>query len=194
MSRRKSYSLAFKLKLLQEVENTSTRKVSTNYKISRRVLRAWLRQKTKIKDTMYRTRRRVERPRVSPFDSLEGELYAWITERRSAGQVVDGNGIREQARQIAIRMEIRNFKCSAGWFWRFLKRMKLRLRRVTTSGRELPKNGKDTVLEFISTCSNHIVNNQVPLSEIYNMDQTSVYLDSFCKQKNFIIRNFLKLF
>ena len=186
MKYRKSFSLAFKLKILHELETKSYRQVSKAFKISRSILRNWCRNKEKIQNTMYRTRRRVERPRISPFESMEVELHRWIMERRNAGQIVDGNIIRQEARNLATRMEISNFNCSGGWFWRFLKRKKLRLRRVTTIGRELPTNGKETVLQFMSACNNHIGNNQVPLNEIYNMDQTTVYLDSFCRQKQFI--------
>ena len=130
---------------------------------------------------MYRTRRRVERKQVSPFEALENEFYQWIMDRRNAAQVVDGHAIRERAIEIAASRNIGDFKCSGGWFWRFRRRTKLRLRRITTSGRDLPKNAKDIVHEFLGACSNHIVNNGVSSGEIYNMDQTSVYLDSFCE-------------
>lgn len=60
------------------------------------MLRGWIGQKEKIKDTTYKTRRRVERTRVSPFPALGTEFYQWIMERWNAAQIVDGHAIRQR--------------------------------------------------------------------------------------------------
>lgn len=180
--RRKCYNLAFKLKLINLVQNSTLYRVLQDYKVSTKMLRSWCRQKEKIKQTMYRTSRgRVQRRHVPPFNDLEDELYKWIVDRRLLGHIVDGNAIRSKAREIATRTNIGNFKCSSGWLVRFLRRKKLRFRRVTSSGRELPKNANETISTFINLCSNHVVSNRVARASIYNFDETVVYLDSFCK-------------
>lgn len=182
--RRKAYNLAFKLKLISLVEKSTLYRVSKDYKVPTKMLRSWLRQKALIKQTMYRTARgRVQRRHEPPFKELEEELLKWITEQREEGHIVDGHAIRSKAREIATTNGIDSFKCSSGWLVRFLRRGKLRFRRITTSGRELPRDAKDTISTFISICSNHMVSNRVQRSAVYNFDETVVYLDSFCKYK-----------
>jgi hypothetical protein len=42
------------------------------------------------------------------------------------------------------------FKASNGWLFNFLRRNRFVLRRITTTGRELPENAIDTILSFIA--------------------------------------------
>ena len=44
------------------------------------------------------------------------------------------------------------FSCSNGWFKGFLIRHNLVLRRITTAGRELPKNTKASIAIFFGKC------------------------------------------
>ena len=50
------------------------------------------------------------------------------------------------------------------------------LRRVTSSGRDLPVNCAQNIKEFHDKCRQ--IRIEVPRSALYSMDQTSVYLDS----------------
>jgi hypothetical protein len=43
-----------------------------------------------------------------------------------------------------------------GWLYRFLNRSGLTLRRVSTAGRELPTDAKDSIENFILECKGHI--------------------------------------
>jgi hypothetical protein len=69
------------------------------------------------------------------------------------------------------------------------------VRRITTSGRDLPKNSKAIIDEFISACANQIRKYKLDRNCLANMDETSVNLDSFCKIFNKlhsqILRNYL---
>ena len=161
------------------VEKSNCYRVPKEFKVPSKMLRNWCRQKETIKQTMYRTARgRVQRKCVAPFAQLEEELYQWVMDNRDEGHIVDGHAIKSQARAIAARDKIDHFRCSSGWLVRFLRRNKLRFRRITSSGRELPKNATETITTFISSCSNQVINN-VDRSAIFNFDETCVYLDSF---------------
>ena len=59
----------------------------------------------------------------------------------------------------------------------FLKE-NLGLRRVTTSGRVLPANTKTTINNFIANCASEIQTRQLSRKSIFNMDETTIYLDS----------------
>ena len=57
-----------------------------------------------------------------------------------------------------------------------LKRKHLSLRRITTSGRDLPTNVQNIVDSFLSFCHANFLNINRDL--LCNMDETSIYLDS----------------
>ena len=61
----------------------------------------------------------------------------------------------------------------AGW----LRRHNKALRRVTTTGRELPSNSKLILESFFLNCVEILRKYNFDRSKIYNMDETSIYLD-----------------
>jgi len=76
-------------------------------------------------------------------------------------------------------MGISSFRCSDGWLNRFFKRNKLSLRRITTSGRDLPSDSEELIKSFIDGCCFQILRNNIASNKIVNMDEASIYLDSF---------------
>ena len=73
---------------------------------------------------------------------MENELFAWIMERRAAGLCVStGLCVSGMIRAEALRiLPNGTFSASNGWLDRFMKRKRLTIRRITTSGRELPRD------------------------------------------------------
>ncbi len=69
------------------------------------------------------------------------------------------------------------FKGSTGWFINFCNRKDLVLRRITTKGRELPKNTLTIIRQFFEECQNIIIKPNLTNEFIINMDETSIYLD-----------------
>jgi len=65
------------------------------------------------------------------YPQLEEDLYNWILEKRDLGMSVTGGIIRFEALKLA---NTRTFAASNGWITRFLRRRKLVVRRITTSG------------------------------------------------------------
>jgi hypothetical protein len=59
-----------------------------------------------------------------------------------------------------------------------LNRSGLTLRRVSTAGRELPTDAKDSIENFIRECKGHIQATNAILCSVINMDETCVYLDA----------------
>ena len=49
------------------------------------------------------------------------------------------------------------FKASVGWLLNFFKRNKWVLRRITTSGRDLPDNSIETILNFLVEMKQHFI-------------------------------------
>ncbi|CAF0720027.1 unnamed protein product [Brachionus calyciflorus] len=170
------YNLAFKQKVIKFAESTSKNKASKAFKVSRKQIIKWIAKKQKIFDSPGRlTRARVRRDDTAMYPDLENELKAWILKQRLLGYVVDGKSIKKQALEISTRDHL-NFSASNGWFSRFLKRSNFVLRRITTSGKDLPSNCRDVVFDFINKCRHEL--NNVPRASIINFDETSIYIDS----------------
>jgi hypothetical protein len=72
------------------------------------------------------------------------------------------------------------FLASNGWFFNFLKRHNLSLRRTTTSGRDLPANCLQTIAEFLEECEREL--RDIDHGAILNMDETAIYQDAPGKQ------------
>jgi hypothetical protein len=66
---------------------------------------------------------------------------------------------------------------SYGWFRRFLLRKKLVLRRLSGSGRELPKDASSICTEYLNSINKTINEAKYENTAIISFDETSIYLD-----------------
>lgn len=95
---------------------------------------------------------------------------------RSLGSPVSAKSIKLKSKEIALDLNVTGFKASDGWFRRFLRRSNYCFRRVSSTGRGLSKNAGKTCEDFINKCSETLL--LEPKKSIFNMDETSIYLDS----------------
>ena len=75
---------------------------------------------------------------------LEKELYEFVLETRKKGGCVGQKILKSKALELAKKKNIEKFSVSVGWLFKFLQRKKLSLRRITSTGRNLPSNFKVT--------------------------------------------------
>jgi hypothetical protein len=75
------------------------------------------------------------------------------------------------------KLESSEFKASGGWLRNFLKRKNLVLRRITTTGRDLPTNTLQTVKEFINKYSE--LNTENPYRNIKSIFPYRFYISSY---------------
>ena len=121
----------------------------------RKKLRNWWNQRDKIADCHQKSKRfRLSCSDRSFFPEMEMELSLWIERKRSESCCVSGFVIRVKAIEIMQEYCERNrmpcnFKASIGWLFNFLRRNKFVLRRITTTGRDLPENSIDTIWKFL---------------------------------------------
>jgi transposase-like protein len=178
---RKSYKIAFKIRVIKEVKKyRSIRKIARKYKINRKTVRDWMRNKRAIlASTFKRTSSYLKKPTSGNYPALESQLYRYFTISRDRGACLNSTDLKAEAKRLAAKSNV-EFKCSNGWFENFLKRKDLVIRRVSSSGRVLPQNNINNIKEFIKTANNECVNKHK--SAIFNLDQTSIYLDMPRKQ------------
>ncbi len=106
--RRKSYVITLKVKIIQYAEAHGITRASNRFKIDRKTIRGWLKNKNKIFSLSRRSiRRRCQRKCRCKWPALEDDLYDWILEMRAAGQCVTGNMVKDRALQMAGNVEFR---------------------------------------------------------------------------------------
>ena len=130
--------------------------------IDRKTLKNWWKNrdndKTRHKQKRFRVDNLVQK---GQYSEMEQELNSWIENGRAKGACLSGFAIRVKALEI-MREQCRRdnkplvFKASAGWLFNFLKRNKWVLRRITTSGRDLPDNSIETILNFLNQLLNFL--------------------------------------
>ena len=69
------------------------------------------------------------------------------------------------------------FQASDGWLTGWLNRHNKTLRRVTTTGRDLPVNCNQIIAEFLNKAAEVFRKHHFDTKKILNMDETSIYLD-----------------
>ena len=85
------------------------------------------------------------------------------------------------------------FFASDGWLRGFLQRKDYTLRRITTTGRDLPSDFLETIEKFHKECEfNFIDDDEFDPNALINMDETSIYIDkpsnySYAKKVNKIL-------
>jgi transposase-like protein len=108
---KRKFSISFKLKCVNEIENSSIRTISKRYEISRNVLRKWTRNRglyAQVKKQYWRNN--ISSARQAHFPELERLLHSDIQDARSKGATIGQQFIRMRAMEIAIRLGIIHFR------------------------------------------------------------------------------------
>lgn len=187
-SERRHFSVMFKLKVIKHFEESgSITATAKAFNVDRKSVRSWSKDKESLNSI---SNRRVRCGRTTAISKckwpiLEEKLTRWIEDRRKTGACLSSKSIIAKAHQLQIEDNSleRDFRGSTGWFRRFIKRNNFSLRRISTSGRNLPENCVQIINQFLSSCSPRILG---PKSGIFNMDETSIYLDSPSKQSQLV--------
>jgi hypothetical protein len=171
--------MAFKIHVVQYALRSSIRATARHFGLDRRVVRSWVRnQGTYQEQDHLHTRYRVTRADLSQYPTMENELFAWIMDQRSLGLCVTTGMIRTQALRILNDI---NFSASNGWLSRFMKRKRLTIRRITTSGRELPRDAPIKINEYLGDCEPYM-QMDFDRDSLLNADETSIYIDPPTRQ------------
>jgi hypothetical protein len=201
MSKRKYTQISLKekekiIEIMLKPENTNEKTGAPNfYKLSkpieeegvghsRQKLQKWWKNRDKIRSSVNKHKRKRTKSVYSAYHSeMETKLKDWIIQQRALGVCVSGFVIRVKALELerAICEQMNKqclFKASNGWLFNFLRRNRFVLRRITTTGRELPENAIDTILSFIADMEKTFGGQvDIDFDSIINMDESSIYID-----------------
>ncbi|CAF1107941.1 unnamed protein product [Brachionus calyciflorus] len=180
------FNLEFNLKVITFHSNgNSINKCAQHFEIDRRIVSRWIRNQERIKGMKLKrsTFRCKSVNDLASYPFMENQLIEWIKEKRETGACISGLTIKQKAIELynSIYMNINEasveFKANNGWLLNFCKRKKLVVRRITTSGRDLPSNTITIIKNFFNTYQNIVNKSNFSKEKVINMDETCIYLD-----------------
>ena len=171
---RKCYSLDFKLKVIEEAENSSSPKkdLCAKFSISPSTLSTFLKNKEKIRANrdagLFSGKRK--KMRSSRNKAVEKALFLWIKQVRTKSVPLSGPVIKEKANLLAREMGV-DFVASNGWFYRFKTRRGLTFKCISGEAAsvtpEMLNDWKKKKLPSILS--------RYDASDIYNVDESGLF-------------------
>src|SRR5271155_3834512 len=129
---KRSYTIIFKLDVISYTEKTSNRRASIYYKVDRKRVQEWRKQKESFetikndKDLITNQIRVLNgRGRKAALPMLEKELLEYIKRRREEKGTVTTSMIIKKAKDLGKDQDLKGIKFSRGWAERFKQRHKL---------------------------------------------------------------------
>ena len=182
MATRKSYTILFKLKVLKYAADHTTYAAAKVYQVTEKMIRYWRTLKPRYVQADKKNSRCKLKYRISNTNhraTLDELLMNWINRLRERDMTISGSDIQHKAREFHAQTENPTlFTASSGWLEKFLSRHGLTRRRVSSTGRDLPSNSPEILENWFGTIAHARAKNP---SSVFNMDETSLYLDSPCK-------------
>lgn len=118
-----SYSVGFKLNVVQYAKEHGNRAAGRNFGISESCARRWQKMEETLRKLPYD--KRALRGGKTKFPELEKQMQDWIHRNKEVGISVSLDMMQKQAKCFAKDFGMVGFKASENWCKRFLKRHKL---------------------------------------------------------------------
>ncbi|KAK3924936.1 Tigger transposable element-derived protein 6 [Frankliniella fusca] len=139
-SKRSVITLDFKLSLIRKVDAEPQRKktdIARELGIPVTTLYTILKSRAVVEAAAVTGSKSRKRVRAAKYDAVENSLIEWIRQARSQKIPLDGPIICAQAKVIALRKNLDNFRASNGWLHRFRKRNNVLFRTVSGESAEV---------------------------------------------------------
>ena len=192
-------SIAFKeavIDFFYDVARESKRATAKEFKISRKMVRSYLKQEDKIRDSASKRSKRhiVVYARRPKYAELEAQVFDWYKAQRQKKVSVTGNDLRETMRRLVSNNHpTSRFACSNGWLNNFLRRHRLSRRRVTTFGMPLPTNSVEIIRSFLGSVEGAVVGHNYAPNAIFNFGNLACYENLMLRQGRISIFLFSKM-
>ena len=136
MSARKSYSLSFNLKVIDDVkEGVSKHRAALKYGVHRKKVEEWCLKEQSVRTLKGNNVSSRKRPkgggRKVKYQDIEDDLMTWFHDRREKGVRVTGKELKHEALRLHKIKGNQSFKGSCMWFRRFRNRHHISFRRAT---------------------------------------------------------------
>ena len=131
-TRKRNYTVAFKLKVVEYTQDHSKRETSKMFGIDRKRVQDWCKQKEDLCGAG-RSAKRLKGGGAKPlFTPIEEQLVQFIRSKREEKKRVTRKSLKEAAVKLHRAAGNYSFSGSDGWLGRFMARNRISLRRRTT--------------------------------------------------------------
>lgn len=180
--KKRSYTISFKLEVISYAESTSNRNASIYYKIDRKRVQEWRKQKSELEAIKNNPNLNSDHVRVlegrgrkAMYPMLEEELIKFIKNMREEGNAITTFIIEKKAKELGKSLASDNFKASHGWIERFKHRHNLVQRVRTQVAQKLPEDMPSTVKDFLQYSREKTKN--IEKKFIITFDETPMWFD-----------------
>ncbi|KAH9125519.1 hypothetical protein LEN26_009549 [Aphanomyces euteiches] len=178
MSKTKSKSISIETKLdaISYAMQFGVRPAAKKYGVDPANIRRWKSKQQELEKSNRHRKRLGSGGRALTSAQHDEILFDWIIHERSEHRRVTRPMIVSWGRELALDMNI-PLACSNGWLEKFLRRHNFVLRKATRT----PVLPSDEIIlrgvHFITHVRQIIQTYNIPLSNIYNFDETTIFLD-----------------
>ena len=185
----RSYTISFKLEVVEFAENRSITAAAQKYNVDRRSVRDWKKKKNELQELSrsvnIKKRIRLGSGGRKPLsEKMEEILLEWIIERRSKMLRVSRKIIRKKAviiygdfKRIDPDRFDEKFEATNGWLFKFMKRHNLSLRRKTSVAQKDPDILIAKIVSYILRVRRLRIKYSYQPSDIIAIDETPVWAD-----------------
>ena len=184
-----SYTIKFKLEVIEFAENKSIGAAAVKYKVDRHSIRDWKRKKDALqelsKSVDNKKRKRLLGAGRKPLsDEMEEKVLEWIVERRTKMLRVSRKLIRKKA--IIVYEDLKRtdpnrydekFEATNGWLYKFMKRNNLSLRRKTSVAQKDPDLLVAKIVSYILRVRRLRLKFLYQPADIIAFDETPIWAD-----------------
>ena len=163
-----------KIKIFEEIKNTgiSHRKIAKKYNVSKTTInKLWINHvsgKTNEKSYVLNIH-------------LENAVLNLLNKLRKYNYPVSGSIIRKYAKEISIKLGIRSFKASNGWFEKFKKRNNLSFKILSGESKSADSKAASS---FLTNFNDNFKDYEK--ENIFNCDETALFWKNF-PRKSFVL-------
>ncbi|KAF4798800.1 hypothetical protein TURU_060639 [Turdus rufiventris] len=181
--RRLAYDADFKLKAINHAKQHGNRDAAREFNINESIVPKWRQQDDDLR--LAKKTKKSFRGHKARWLQLEDRLERWISKQRPVVTLYPEvpckpqcfKNVRIQAKAIANKMGMQDFKAGSSWCFRFMKRQQLSIRTRTTVSQRLPADYEEKVAMFRSYCKSKIAENNIQAKHIINMDEVPLTFD-----------------
>lgn len=175
----KSYTISFKLKVVEFAKNSNNSKAARTYGVDRKRVIEWRKDEAKLQlcDNLGTRKRNFGGGKKVGNVDIDKQVIDWVYTRREQGIRVTGVAVKREALRLNLQNGTQGFKASYGWLRRFMKRHNISFRVATHTAQKLPAELEEKRQNFFRFIIRMRKQRGYDLKFIGNMDETPVYLD-----------------
>ncbi|XP_025191780.1 tigger transposable element-derived protein 4-like [Melanaphis sacchari] len=170
--RRRCFSIAEKVKIIEKLENGVSNKVlCQELEISQSTLSTIWKSKDQIKNIFLKDVTSNKRIKSSQHKDVKQALLEWFKIQRSKNIPINDPILQEKATEFGKHFHKTDFQCSSSWITRFRQRHNIVFGKISGESASVPVGVSENWLEQVwsGLCKNYIVSN------IYNADETGLF-------------------